>query len=351
MKSWLKSPARNLIGGIIYVLMIVSLAVAGYMATGWDFSDALYMVILTVFTVGFDEVHPIDTPVLRVITIGSIVLGCTGMIFLTGALVQFITVSQLQQMLGLKRMKSQMDRLNGHIIVCGFGRIGNMLARELRAGKAQFVIVERDERRFTEARDLGYLCLQADATDEDSLQRAGIGRARLLATVLPNDAANVFITLSARSMNKELIIIARGEAPSTENKLLQAGANEVVLPAHIGAERLAELILYPGTSQIVRHSDRMRLMEQELHRLGLELEVVVAEEGSAFAGQTVAQIEEQAERAFFVVSVERQATQEAERPDGDTRIQTGDGVMIIGRGGRAKVLSGFQVAAQARDLG
>jgi Trk K+ transport system NAD-binding subunit len=341
VSAWLTFPARTLVAAVVYVVVVAALAIAGYMATGWSFGDALYMVVLTVFTVGFDEVHPIDTGLLRGITIGLIVLGCTGMIFLTGALVQFITIAQLQQVLGLARMKSQIDRLQGHVIVCGFGRIGVMLARELRAGKAAFVVIERSEARFAEARDLGYLCLHADATDEQALEHAGVARARLLATVLPDDAANVFITLSARSLNNDLVIIARGEAPSTETKLLQAGANEVVLPAHIGAERLAELILYPGTSHIVRHSDRMRLMEQELHRLGLELELVVAEQGSAFVGMTVAEIEQRAERAFFIVSIERQASHAAMRPDGATRIEPGDGLMIIGRGGRAKVLAGF----------
>jgi voltage-gated potassium channel Kch len=346
MNLWLTSPVRNMAGGVAYVLAVIAAAVAAYMACGWDFGDALYMVTITVFTVGYDEVRPINTPLLRGITVALIFFGCTGMIFLTGALVQFITYGQLQQVLGLKRMKSQIDRMTGHVIICGFGRIGVMLTRELRAGGAAFVVIERDEQRFAEARELGYRCVQGDATDEIALRHAGIERARLLATVLPNDAANVFITLSARSMNKDLTIIARGEAPSTETKLLQAGANEVVLPAHIGAERLAELILYPGTTQIVRHSDRMRLMEQELHRLGLELEVVVAEAGSPFAGLTVREIEDRAEGAFLIVSVERQETHSAERAEAGTRINAGDGIMIIGRAGRAKILSAFEDAGR-----
>jgi voltage-gated potassium channel Kch len=341
MNLWLTSPVRNMAGGVAYVLVVIALAIAAYMACGWNFGDALYMVTITVFTVGYDEVRPIDTPALRAITIALIFFGCTGMIFLTGALVQLITFGQLQQLFGLQRMKSQIDRLSGHVIVCGFGRIGVMLARELRAGRAAFVVIERDEERLAEARALGYLCIHADATEEDALRQAGIERARLVATVLPNDAANVFITLSARSMNKELVIIARGEATSTETKLLQAGANEVVLPAHIGAERLAEMILYPGTTHIVRHSDRMRLMEQELHRLGLELELVIAEAGSAFVGLTVREIEERAQGAFFIVSVERQETHAAERVESQTRVQAGDGVMIIGRAGRTRALRAF----------
>ncbi len=336
-----RSPIRNMVGGVVFVLAVMVLAVIGYMACGWDFGDAAYMVVVTIFTVGYGEVRPVDTPELRAVTIAQIVLGCTGMIFLTGALVQFITIAGLQQMLGWKRMKSRIDHLSDHVIVCGYGRIGIMLARELKAARVSFVVVERAEARFVEAREHGYLCVNADATEEATLIEAGVMRARVLATVLPDDAANVFITLSARSLNKGLSIIARGEVPSTETKLLQAGANDVVLPTHIGAERMAEMILYPGTAGMIRRPEGMRQMERELNRLGLELEVVVAEAGSAFAGQAVGDIERQAGGAFMIVAVERAGGRVSDRPEPAMRVLPGDGVTIIGRGGRAQVVKGF----------
>ena len=174
MKLLLDSPARNLLGGVIFVLTVGSLAVVGYVSQGWSFGDALYMVVLTVFTVGYDEVQPVTAGPLRAITIGLIVTGCTGMIFLTGALVQFITITGIQQVLGIKHMSHQIEHLRDHVIVCGFGRIGNMLARELKAGEARFVVVERSAERIEEARALGYLCVHADASDETTLQRAGM---------------------------------------------------------------------------------------------------------------------------------------------------------------------------------
>jgi hypothetical protein len=146
MKLLLDSPACNLLGGVIFVLTVGSLAVVGYVSQGWSFGDALYMVVLTVFTVGYDEVQPVTAGPLRAITIGLIVTGCTGMIFLTGALVQFITITGIQQVLGIKHMSHQIEHLRDHVIVCGFGRIGNMLARELKAGEARFVVVERSMR-------------------------------------------------------------------------------------------------------------------------------------------------------------------------------------------------------------
>jgi voltage-gated potassium channel len=344
MNAFLTSPARNLIGGILFVVAIGALAVAGYVSQGWSAGDALYMVVLTVFTVGYDEVHPIATLPLRAITMGLIVTGCTGMIFVTGALVQFITLSGLQQILGHKHMTRQIDQLRDHVIVCGFGRTGNMLARELKAGGAAFVVVERDPDRIEEARALGCLCLHGDATEEETLRQAGIDHARALATVLPEDAINVYITLSARSLNKDMMIVARGEQPSTISKLQYAGATEVVLPAHIGAERIAEIILYPDAASAMQHDDRIRGMEKELHGLGLELELVVAEQGSAFAGRTVDEIENEAGTAFFIVAIDRRATGMIARPGGATRIEPEDGVVILGRANRAEALRGFVAA-------
>lgn len=341
----LASPARNLILGLIYIAVVMVLATAAYVAAGWSLGDAAYMVIITVYTVGYDKVHTINTPLLRGITISTIVLGCTGMIFLTGALVQFITLNQLTQFLGLKRMTAQIDRLSDHVIICGFGRIGVMLAQGLAAGRAAFVVLELDEARVEHARSLGYLCLQADATEESWLQAAGVKRARTLATVLPVDAANVFITLSARAMNPDLEIIARGEAPSTETKLRHAGANQVVLPAHIGAERMTEMILYPDTARFIRGSDEMRAFDHVLQTLGLNMEVVTAAPGSPAVGMSIEALERAAKGALFVVQVNRRGEEPVMRPDAGMRVEAGDGLVVLGRVGGA--LSLFEAGGRA----
>ena len=342
------SPLRNLALGISFMLVVIVLATVAYWLAGWSLGDAAYMVIMTVYTVGYGEVRPTDTPLLRGITIATIVLGCTGMIFVTSALVQFITLSQLTQVLGLKRMNTQIDRLTGHVIVCGFGRIGVALAHELKAGGQGFVLLEHDQAAADHARDLGYLCLHADATDEDALRSAGIARARILTTVLANDAANVFITLSARSLNPDLEIIARGELPSTERKLLQAGAHRVVLPTHIGAERIAEMILYRDAARFMPGSPRTQEFERGLRLLGMELEVIVAEPASAVVGQTIASVERLAGGAFFIVQVNRREGAAIPQPDANTVIGTGDGIVVVGRGIRAHALGELFAAPPVR---
>ena len=328
------SPAKNLIYGVLYMLVVVAAATAAYVAEGWTWSDAIYFVIYTVFTVGYEELHPI-TGVLRGITITAIIAGWMGITFLAAAFVQFITFTQIQQLLGMKRMQTQIDKMTGHVIICGYGRIGQMLAEELLAGQSQFVIVELNDARFNDSVARGYPSVKGDATDEAVLEAVGIHRARALATVVPNDAANVFITLSARNLNKKLEIIARGEAPSTKSKLLQAGANSVVEPTHIGAERIAQLILYPRMSTFTEGSGRMRSLVAGLSTLGLDLEVMAVAADSPLAGSTIEAIEQESIGSLFVVAINRQNGDTLTRPDPSTVIQSGDGVVVITRSGRS----------------
>ncbi len=334
----LASPLRNLILGGSFVFCICVLATIGYMSAGWSFGDALYMVVLTIYTVGYDEVRMIHTPFLRANTMMLIILGCTGMIFLTGALVQFITITQFQQLFGTRRMKNDIDGLTDHVIICGFGRIGIMLAQELTAGQAPFVVLERSDRRFAEARDLGYLCIQADATDEHTLLLAGVTRARVLATVLPDDAANVFITLSARSLNPSLEIIARGEVASTERKLLQAGADRVVMPTHIGAERIAQMILYRDSEHLLQGKERM-VFHRQLLGLGMNFFTHPVSPESSCAGLTVAEVERRAAGNLFIVGLDKHNGREVSRPPPDTVIEAGDGVMLLSRDGIAQLVA------------
>src|ERR1700722_4276369 len=204
MDNPLLHPSRNLVRGTVFMAIVWVAAPVGYMRAGWNFQDAFYMVTLTVFTVGYGEVRPIDTQFLHWVTIGTMAFGCTGMIFLSGALVQFMTLNPLQQLLGGRRVQSEVDKLKNHIIVCGYGRIGLELAKALKDGRAPYVVVEQNEQRVQQARDAGHPCLKGDASNETTLVDAGVARARALASVLPNDAANVFITLSARNLNSKI---------------------------------------------------------------------------------------------------------------------------------------------------
>jgi len=339
MTGLLDSPVRNLIGGVVYTVAIMIVGTVAYVIAGWSLKDAFYMVVTTVYTVGYEEVRPINTPFLYATTLLLIVGGCTGIIFLTGALVQFFALTQLSKVIGIKRMNAQVDQLIGHVVVCGFGRIGSVLARSLSASSAAFVVIEDDEAKATRAREEGYLCIHGDATSETTLRAAGIARAHALATVISNDALNVFITLSARSLNPDLSIVARGELPSTENKLLQAGADKVVLPSNIGAERIAELLLHQESARFIEGLERSHGFQRVLHNFGMELEVVTAGPQSPAVRMTVAGIERQARKAFFIVQINRRNGDVHTAPPADAVVGEGDGVVLIGRPNRAAILT------------
>jgi len=148
-------------------------------------------------------------------------------------------------------------------------------------------------------------------------------------------AANVFITLSACSLNPKIQIIARGDAVSTERKLIHAGANKVVLPTHIGTERIAEILLFPETSRFVRESGSMPELERQLRNLGLVIEVVVVPENGALTGMTIEDIEARTNSAFFIVQVDRRDGDAITAPEKTTRIEAGDGVVVVGRSPQA----------------
>lgn len=352
----LGSPLRMLKRTLVYMICVYVAATAGFVAAGWSLGDAAYMVTLTIFSVGYGEVHPLDTGWLRALAIATIVLGCTGMIVLTGALVQVFAHYQIRNLLGIDRMHSQIERLTDHAIICGFGRIGLQLAKELAAARTPFIIVERSPAKIAEAEGLGYLTLTADATDEASLKQAGIERARVLATVLPDDATNVFITLSARNLNPRLEIIARGEVPTTEGKLIHAGADKVVLPTHIGAERIAELILYPATARFLGESSQLRDLKRGLNDFGLELEAVSVPRHSALAGETVAEAERRGRGGFFIVQIDRAGEagtpgQSFLHPGEDVKIEAGDTLVLVIRGSRVAAGAVFNAPREARPVG
>lgn len=346
VQGLLASPLRNLAVVVLLVVAMMAVAVSGYLAAGWSLTDAVYMVVLTLYSVGYEEVRPIDTPYLHALTIATIVFGCTAMILFTGVMVQVFTVGQIRELLGMDNVTSEVDRLKGHVIICGFGRIGVMLAKDLKDGGVDVLILERDDGRVAHARADGHLVMQADAADETSLKAAGVERARVLATVVPDDAANVFITLTARSLNPALHIIARGEMPTTESKLIYAGANKVVLPTHIGAERMAEMILYPETARFIRGWDRMRDFDKTLRDLGLLLEVVTVTENAGSIGQTIGEMERRAKGGFFIIQLDRKGGEVLTRPPQHVRIEAGDGVLIVTRTEAAAIRVMFQAPAE-----
>jgi voltage-gated potassium channel len=222
-----------------------------------------------------------------------------------------------------------MEEITNHAIVCGYGRIGQILAHELAEAKFPFIVVDVDPERIASAESQGYLCVRGSATEEECLLSAGIERAKVLATVLPQDTLNVFITLTARNLNRSIRIMARGEHPSTEKKLKQAGADEVVLPASIGGHRIANSIIRPSVMQFL--SDDKGLVGHDLKYLGLEVDELTIAHDASLEGQTVRDIQKQLKAALLVIALKQADGRVLREHFENHRMREGDSLVVLGR--------------------
>jgi voltage-gated potassium channel len=288
------------------------------------------MVIITVFSVGYEEVEPVATTALRIITMLIIVAGDASKVYFVGSLVRFITEGEIGKAMEEHRKSKDIETIRDHAIVCGYGRIGQTLARELVAKKFPFLIVDNNADRVALAHSHGYQALVGDAGDEGTLGEAHIERALVLATVLPNDMVNVFITLTARNMRPDLRIIARAEDPATEKKLKQAGANEIILPAFVGGMQIANSITHASLDTIL--SDAGRHLKSELRELGVEIiERPILADGIDDR-KTLQQLVKGLDAGGIVLGVRKSDGTLVQHPPGNYRLEAADVVMMLMRG-------------------
>lgn len=320
---------RQIRRGAWLFALIVLLGTMGYQTLGgFGLLDALYMTVITIFTVGYGDTG-IDSPGEKIFTIFLIVVGSTSGLYVAGGLVRTLAEGEINRAVGKLMNTRSIENLNGHTIICGFGRIGQILSGELARENEPFVVIDRDESRRVSAEQAGYLTVSGSAEDEDTLRLAGIDRAAVLATVLPDDARNVFITLTARNLNATLKIIARGEQPSTEKKLMQAGANEVVLPASIGAFRISQSITRPTIMEFLGDNHRMVQLSQELRGLGVGIEELILREKDNYIGRSISEFEHEAEANFVVLAVKRKDGEIVQHPGHEFILAEGDSIIVI----------------------
>ncbi|MEM9202143.1 MAG: potassium channel family protein [Actinomycetota bacterium] len=263
--------------GIALLATITAIGVAGYWLLGLSVFDALYQTIITVTTVGFEEIGSdteIDTTY-RVFTLGLAVFGVSGALYTLGVMVEALVEGSLNDGLRLRRGQRMIDKMSGHLIVVGAGRVGRAIVDYVGRHGADVVIIDRRS-----AEHPGGLLVVGEATDDDTLRRAGIDRATTLIAALDSDADNVYVTLSARALNPDLHIVARTNEQANEPKFVQAGADRVVNPAEIGGSRMGALAMHPTLAEFLDE-----VLHDESHGVTVD-EIRVAERGVAI-GQTL----------------------------------------------------------------
>ena len=317
------------IGAAMFLTVIV-LGATAYHLSGWTLSDAIYMVVITVFSVGYEEVQPVTTTALRVLTMLIIVAGDASKVYFVGSLVQFITEGEIGKAMDEHRKSRTIDSITDHAIICGYGRIGQVLARELEAKKFPFLILDNNPDRIALAHTHGHQALLGDAGEEGTLSEAHIERAVVFATVLPNDMVNVFITLTARNMRPDLRIIARAEDPATEKKLRQAGANEIILPAFAGGMQIANSITHPSLDSIL--SDGGRHLTNDLKDLGVEIIEHPVVANGVDDRKTLQHLLRGNETGCLVLAVKKVDGSLLQHPPGTYRLEANDVVVMLSHG-------------------
>jgi voltage-gated potassium channel len=312
---------RRLVWSIIALVAIVVIGVIGYMLIeGWPFLDAIYMTITTITTVGFREVHPLSDAG-RIFSIVLIIFGVGGALYILTTVMGYILEGQFGITMGRRRMKNRIARLKDHFILCGYGRVGQEIARAFSEEGVPFVIIANNQEHIAQAEKEGHLYLFGDATSDEVLKEVGIERAHGLVAAVGSDTDNTFITLSARELRPDLFIEARSSTSESEGKLRRAGADRVISPHAIGGRRMAMLALRPAVVDFIDTVTYGRGRE-------LQLENVDVAGGSPLIGRNMEQARSRV--GVTVLAMRKKSGKLMANPPGEETIEEGDRLIVIG---------------------
>lgn len=311
---------KKLKAGLLLILSIILGGTFGYMIIeGWTFLDSFYMTVITISTTGFRELRPLSTPGM-VLTIALIITGVLAIAYTGGRGVQVLVESQI---LRRRKMLKKLDAVSDHYIICGFGRMGKQIADHLNDLGFEFVVIENEPNNVNKLNELGFLYVNADATDDEALIKAGVEKAKGLVAVLSTDAENVFTTLSAREHNQNLFIVSRAIDEGTESKLKKAGADRVVKPYELGGNRMVQLLVRPGVTDFIEGVARASNIQ-------ISLEQIEVCEGSELVGSTLAKSPIRSKLNIIIIAIDKSGGRFVYNPQSDTKIEAGDKLIAIG---------------------
>ena len=315
---------KKILTSIIVLLLILLYGTSGYMLIeGISLTDAIYMTVISITTVGFSEVFPLS-PAGKYFTMFLIFGGVGLFLFIVSLITQAMVEGGLHTFLGRRNMEKKLAVLKDHYIVCGFGRIGKVISKVLHENRRTFVIIENNPDEIATIEELGYLVLHGDSTSDDILKKAQIDSARGLIAVTSSDADNVYIILSARVQKPDIYILARSSGKKgAETKLLRSGANKVFSPYEIGARRMAQSLVRPTVIDFI---------DLTVHdgELGLRLEELRVSDKAVFSDKTLKESGIRSEFDLIVVAIKREKGEMLFNPSPDTEILTGDILVVLG---------------------
>ena len=310
-------------GIIVYFILLVTTGSVGFYFLGgnkWSIIDSIYMTVITLSTVGYGEVHPLNEAT-KIWAILLIIFGVTGI----GAFIRTISEELIQ--LGSfrnKKMLKNISNLKEHYIICGYGRMGAIIADELHQKESIFLIIEKDEKKAAIIRSKGMFCIHGDATSEETLEMARVDKASGVAVVLDTDQDNLFVTMSMKTANPNLFILSRCSREDNESKLIRAGANKVVNPYTAGGHRMAEMLFKPQVE------DSISLIPNEHKDLNLTLDEISLNGLNIFHEKSIKQSQIKEKYDILIVGIVDIKGETVINPDSDTILKTSDKLLLMG---------------------
>src|SRR4030043_701592 len=329
---------RKLLPVILLVTIIISFGTIGYMLIErWSLLDSIYMTIITLSTVGFKEVGDLSTGG-RLFTIILIISGVGTVLYSLSAGARFMLEGELQEAFGRRRLEKRVKELKDHYIICGFGRMGKIIGKELRNRGVEFIAIEKTPISYEKEE---ILILEGDATQDDVLKESGIEKAKGLITVLSTDAENLYVVLSAKGLNPGLYIVARAGEEGSEKKLLRAGADRVISPYHIGGLRMAHSVLKPAVVDFIEFATKSG-------NIDLQLEEITIQKDSRLAGLTLDDSGMGRELGVIIVAIKQLNGEMKFNPTFRSAITAGDTLIAVGETSKLKILEDM-AAGKGKD--
>ncbi len=305
------------------LLSVIVVGTAGFMLIeGWRVIDALYATVTTISTVGYGDFVPV-TVAGRIFTVFLVITGVGTMLYAVTMFAETMVESRLKIILGRGSMESRIERMKDHYIICGYGRMGSLICREMAKEKAPFVIIEKNPEVIQRIDDEGYVYCRGNATDDKTLIQAGIKRARGVVCVLSSDAENLYVILTAKELNSGAYILSRCEEETSEHRLIRAGADRVISPYAMGGMRMAMAILKPAMMDFIEITTGRQSLD-------LRMEELPVMDGSAIIGESLASSEVHKQYRLIIVAVKKDSGKMIFNPEAGYIIEKGDRLIALG---------------------
>jgi voltage-gated potassium channel len=317
--------------GVLFSILIVG-TVGYHLIEGWEIIDCLYMTVITIATVGFKEVGPLSTGG-KIFTMGLIFTSLSSLAYVGTSIARFVFDGDLANYIKTYRVDKKIAKLKNHVIIVGYGRNGEQAAIELAEHGVEFVIVDKRDNvvsRIRENRELLYI--KGDATHEEVLEQAGIYDAKALIATTPDDADNVFVVLTARSMNPGLTVISRASEMGSQMKLKRAGATNVIMPERIGGQRMAKLVHQPDVVEFLEY-----ILLQKTQDVSLE-EVSCRNLAQQYVGKSIIDLRVRELTGANIVGIKTGGARYIFNPDPKMIVSRNDQLFVLGHPGQIKKL-------------